>query len=448
MHRLCLLLSLLWLVSSVATARAGNFVWVDERGITHFTNDPEAAPEPLRHAGGSSLDAQRDLWDDWILGDRTGTAAGSGGSEADRITRLVRGAVIDLRRGETSRAAATLKSVVDLDPTRAEAHWYLALLDRQRGRYEASETHLRRFLTYADDSLAAYRDSAEKRLLALDDERRLADETSAQGNFEVVARESPHFRIRVDAELDRTTADYAATALRFLEEAHGEVSRELGIASKEPLGVVFYGRARYDQQHRHRFSFTTVGFFDGQIHVASPAYPSGELRSLLFHEFTHALYREQTGGDRPYWLNEGLAERIERLSRHVPGSTHSERALLRARIETGTWIPLRRIARSFSGLTNEDARIAYLESVVVADWIDRRTTRESRSRLLRRMGEGFSVDQALHEVLGLDTDGVDQAVRDEIRAEFPQMVVLDPGLPGPSARDSRVRATAGRAPGR
>ena len=432
---LSFLVFVLGLVSAAASAPAEPFVWVDEQGVTNFTNNPEAAPDSLRHAGGSNLDVQRGLWDEWILGARTGTPVGSGGSEADRITRLVRGAVTDLRRGETSRAAATLKSVVELDPTRAEAHWYLALLDRQRGRYEASEIHLRRFLTHADESLGSYRDSAERRLRALDDERRLADESSARGAFELVARESPHFRIRVDAELDRATADYASTALRFLEEAYGEVSRELGIESKERLGVVFYGRARYDQEHQHRFSFTTVGFFDGQIHVASPAYPSGELRSLLFHECTHALYREQTGGDRPYWLNEGLAERVERLSRHLPGSTHSERALLRARIETGTWIPLRTIARSFSGLSNEDARIAYLESVVVADWIERQTTREGRSRLLARMGEGFSIDQALHEVLGMDTDGVDQAVRDEIQAEFPKIVVLDPDLPNRSARD-------------
>ena len=73
--------------------------------------------------------------------------------------------------------AAALGSVVDLDPTRAEAHWYLALLDRQRGRYDSSEAHLRAFLTYTDPSderLAAQRASAEKRLRALADEKRLA----------------------------------------------------------------------------------------------------------------------------------------------------------------------------------------------------------------------------------------------------------------------------------
>jgi tetratricopeptide (TPR) repeat protein len=407
-------------------AWADHFVWVDEQGITHFTNDPSKVPEALRQAGGSDLDETRNLWDHWIVGERTGTPLGSGGSEADQVTRLLRGAEIDLKRGETSRAAATLRSVVALDPTRAEAHWYLGLLDRQRGRYDSSESHLRSFLAYADEALARYRASAERRLLALDDERRLADESSAEGDFELVGRESPHFRIQVDAALDGVTANYASTALGYLEDAHTEVSRQLGVEPLEPLGVVFYGRARYNQEHRHRFSFATVGFFDGRIHVASPAHPSGELRSLIFHEFTHALFREQTSGDRPYWLNEGLAERIERRSRSVPASTHSERAALQSRIATDSWIPLRSIARSFSGLSNQDARIAYLESVVAADWIERRTTREERGRLLARLGEGFSIDQALHEVLGLDTDGVDRSIREEIRSEFPDLVGVGP----------------------
>lgn len=427
MSRLLLrLVSALGLCVVAAVASADPFVWIDEDGVTHFTNDPKAVPEDLRRAGGSDLDTQRALWDRWILGEHTRTPPGSSGSDADRVTRLVRGAVNDLRRGETARAAATLRGVVQLDPTRAEAHWYLALLDRQRGRYDASESHLRSFLGYADESLAKYRDSARRRLRALDDERRLSDAKSARGALRLIGRESPNFRIRVDAALDRVSADYASTALRYLEDAHREVSAELGVSPEEPLGVVFYGRARYDQEHSHRFSFATVGFFDGRIHVASPAHPSGELRALLFHEYTHALYREQTGGDRPYWLNEGLAERVERRSRRVPASTHSERAALRDRIATDTWIPLRKIARSFSGLSNEDARIAYLEAVAAAQWLERRTTREERGHLLARLGQGFSIDQALHEVVGLDTDDLDQILRDEVSGEFPAMEGLEP----------------------
>jgi len=412
-----------------AGAAAEHYIWVDEHGVTQITDDPQAVPREAREAA-ADWESRRDLWDGGgFLGVPVGTPSGASGSEADRLTRLVRGAVHDLQRGESSRAAAALKSVLEVDPMRPEAHWYLALLDRQRGRYESSEDHLRKFIQGAGDSLPAFRASAEKRLRALEDERRLADDEIVRGQFQLVARQSPNFAIHVDAELDAVgageAAGYASTALRFLEDARTEVSKKLGVSPREPLGVVFYSRARYDEQHRHRFSFATVGFFDGRIHVASPAHPSGELRSLLFHEYTHALYREQTGGDRPYWLNEGLAEKIERNSRRQGPSTHSERAALRSRIDAGTWIPLRSIAQSFSGLSNEDARIAYLEAVMAADWLERRTSREERAHLLRRLGSGFSIDQALYEVVGMDTDGLERALREEVRSEFPAKVDLE-----------------------
>lgn len=185
------------------------------------------------------------------------------------------------------------------------------------------------------------------------------------------------------------------------------------------MGVLFYGRAAYLQAHRHRFSFQTVGFFDGRIHVVSAAHPAGELRSLLFHEYAHAVFREQTGSDRPYWLNEGWAELVERDSQGRNGLTRSERTAIWRRIEADRWISLRRLAPSFSGLNDEDATSAYIESTAAAAWIEAHTSRAQRVRLLARLGEGGSTDEALTEAVGLDTDGVDRAVQRLIRSEFP-----------------------------
>jgi hypothetical protein len=89
------------------------------------------------------------------------------------------------------------------------------------------------------------------------------------------------------------------------------------------------------------------------------------------------------------------------------------------------------IAESFSGLSDESARDAYLQSVVTAGYIERHSDVEARRRLLERLGEGFSIDQALHEMLGLDSQDLDQAVRDEIRAEFP-----DWNVPGATESES------------
>ena len=66
-------------------------------------------------------------------------------------------AAIHLERGETARATAALESVLRDHPRHPEAHWHLALLDQQRGRYESAEAHLRAFLSVAGDRLEARR---------------------------------------------------------------------------------------------------------------------------------------------------------------------------------------------------------------------------------------------------------------------------------------------------
>ncbi|MGH0038030.1 MAG: peptidase MA family metallohydrolase [Myxococcota bacterium] len=403
-----------------AQAAGESFVWVDEDGVTHLSNRPPEDEAPRLHEG-DDVESLRALWGDHRAGPAISTPAGASGGEDDRATRLLRAAVHDLKRGETARAGATLRSVARLAPERPEAHWYLALLSRQRGRYDAAAEQMRAFLSRAGPELAAWRERAERALAALDDERRLADESRPRGRLQLASYSSDHFRLQVDRDLGGQGSAYATRAMGFLEDARLQVSEVLGVEPEEPLGVVFYGKAAYQQAHAHRFSFRTVGFFDGRIHVSSPAHPSDELRSLLFHEYTHAVFREQTGGDRPYWLNEGLAEQIEREARRQPVSTRSERASLNARLRDGRWIPLRRLGPSFSGLSDDDARAAYLQAIVAVQWLEANTTRDQRARLLAGIGRGLSADQALYEILGLDVDGVDAAVQDHVRSEFPEI---------------------------
>jgi len=398
-------------------APAEVFVWIDEGGVTHITDDPSGVPAHARTAE----QGFGDLWGSPV-GDAPVSGASLDAAQA-RIQRLIRGAIDDLRRGETARASVSLDAVLLESPGEAVAHWYLALLDRQRGRYDSARVHLEAFLASAGDDLEPWRQSAKRRLAALDDEARLADPDGDRAKGPWQGLSNDHFRVNYDPELEQASPDYAQTVLRYLEEARSAVGQRLGAAPEEAMGVVFYGKAAYLEAHRHRFSFQTVGFFDGRIHVVSAAHPAGELRALLFHEYTHAVYREQTGGDRPYWLNEGLAELSERESLRRSGLTRSERRLLRDAIDTGKWIPLQRLAPSFSGLDDDAARAAYLESAAAAQWISDRSDRAQRAKLLGMLGTGIESDQAFQAILGVDTEAVDAAVRQAILAEFPPETV-------------------------
>ncbi len=401
------------LLVPAAQAPAELFVWVDEEGHTHVSDDPARAPQ-----GRSAAEADPGLWQDGLRGPRWPARAGVGREEA-RVQRLLRGAVDDLRRGETGRAAAALEGVLRSQPARPEAHWYLALLDRQRGRWDASEAHLRAFLAHAGAAFEPWRESALRRLRVLEDERRLARAQAAQGPLRFVALESPHFRIRYDERLGDASPDFARTVVRYLEEARQLVATRLGVAPQESTRVVLYGKAAYLAAHRHRFSFPTVGFFDGRIHVVSAAHPAGELRALLFHEFTHAVFRDRAGSDRPYWLNEGLAELAERASRRQDALTRSERVTLRRRIRAGGWIPLWNLADGFGGLDEGQARVAYLEATAAVRWLEARTDVARRAALLADLGAGRSIDAALRRAVGLDTRDLDAAVRRSVLEEFP-----------------------------
>ncbi len=408
------------LVPAISAAGDEIRFWVDAEGVTHFSNGEASVPEHAQAVDAGGLEPIQTAWRDGLTGPPLRGDSGDSSSTGDRIRRLLRGAMADLDRGELARADSTLRGVLRLNPQSPEAHWYLAVLARARGRFARAEHHLRAFLDGAGPELENWRRSARQRLLAIADERTLADPEQLGGPLQLQLVRDEHFRVQVDARLGEISGDYATRVLGFLREARSQVSISIGVEPLEPLGVVLYGRAAYVRAHAHRFSFQTIGFFDGRIHVASPAHPTESLRGVLFHEYTHAVFREVTGGDRPYWLNEGLAERIERQSRGLANSTRRERAAMRANIETDSWIPLDSIARSFAGLSNERARDAYLQSVMTVGFIHSRTTVDQRRHMLEMVGDGFSIDQALYEIFGFGTDGLDLAVQEEIREEFPE----------------------------
>jgi tetratricopeptide (TPR) repeat protein len=348
----CVFLVLGWLLLASPVA-SEIYSWVDEDGVTHLTDDPAAVPPSQRPGEGRG--ALGGLWEDVrgpISEERRHPPPQT--REEARQRRVLRGVVGDLERGENARAYAALMSVLRGDPANPEAHWYLALLDRQRGRYEAAQVHLEAFLSAAGDDLEPWRASARRRLEELADERRLADTRGAQIGGPWVGLSNEHFRVYYDPALGEASPDYARTVMRYLAEARASVGERLGAVPREAMGVVFYGKGAYLEAYRHRFSFQTVGFFDGRIHVVSAGHPAGELRALLFHEYAHAVYREQTGGDQPYWLNEGLAEISERSSLNRRGLTRSERQALRRRIDAGAQLLGPRRRRCARGLSRID----------------------------------------------------------------------------------------------
>ncbi len=244
----------------------------------------------------------------------------------------------------------------------------------------------------------------------------------ASPRIETKTLESSHFVLHYDARLEQTTPDYAAQALLALEAARRNLQTLLGVVANQSIAVFLDLEDAYSQEVEARFGFATIAFYDGAMHLRAPRGAGVELYALLQHEYFHAVFREKVGADQPFWLNEGLAELFERSTLQHPGLNESELRELEEAVRSGRWIPLPRLERNFVGLREDEIRLAYLESSVAAIWVQEHVGGGAMPKLFEALAaakqRSDAVDVALRAVLGLDTAGIDQALRDTFFARL------------------------------
>jgi hypothetical protein len=142
--------------------------------------------------------------------------------------------------------------------------------------------------------------------------------------------------------------------------------------------------------------------FDGKIRlpVRGIKRSSSRLRSILYHEFTHAVVAEMTDGRCPRWLNEGLAEYME---------DSSAAWKIRKFCSQKVYIPLSRLEGRWSG---QVVGVAYRESLLVVKHIVERYGMREIKRILNLMRDGESSKSALKKVLRLThQELLDEAIR-------------------------------------
>ena len=95
----------LWLSALVAGALLPGGValgeirfWVDDDGVTHFTDDVEAVPEGVAARRAEEIEPLRAVWSEGITGPTVASGEGDSSFDDDRIQRLLRGALGDLPR--------------------------------------------------------------------------------------------------------------------------------------------------------------------------------------------------------------------------------------------------------------------------------------------------------------------------------------------------------------
>jgi hypothetical protein len=143
-------------------------------------------------------------------------------------------------------------------------------------------------------------------------------------------------------------------------------------------------------------------------------------RNTVIHELTHQLVGAFTFsciGTLPGWIEEGLAMFSE------GGLDSDMQSLLEDAIRRNDLITLRSLNGGFSELPDK-ANLSYSQSYSVIKYLIDTHGPEKLTRLLAALRDAQPIDDALTEVYGFDTDGLDDAWRRSVGA--PALSAIQP----------------------
>jgi hypothetical protein len=201
-------------------------------------------------------------------------------------------------------------------------------------------------------------------------------------------------------------------AMKFLEQ-------DTGVVIDRQIQTYIYGnRADF----RNALSVGAQEWTGGQafpdysvvlINVEPTALEWG--KGATVHELTHQVIHQKIKGplgdlSMPHWMDEGLAMYYETYPDQLDSQFNTP---LRRAIQNDTVVALRTLSGAFPADSNA-ANLAYAQSYAVVDFIYRKYGKDKMATMLQEFKKGGNYDDILKKVIGVDTDGLDNAWRQEV----------------------------------
>lgn len=217
----------------------------------------------------------------------------------------------------------------------------------------------------------------------------------------------PQLRIRYDGSVNEPMG---VAVLEVVSNAYEEFSRRLGFRLDTPVTVVLQTEAEFQDGRTPGWA---EGLNDGTIRVPVQGLgsPTPRLTAVLRHELAHSFIAARTGGNCPTWLQEGIAQWLEGGD---PGRKDAEAALAARR---GQLIPLLSLERPFEELSEDQASLAYAESLSAVAYIVRHRGEDGIVHLLSALGDRLPSEEALPVALALSYPEFQRSWEAEIRAK-------------------------------
>ncbi len=239
-----------------------------------------------------------------------------------------------------------------------------------------------------------------------------ARDRGADGKFE--KRESSHFVLYQDVDIDesgglRGSRRFEQQVLDELERAYALLDKMLGLRPKSRIDVIVYDPVVFDGLFAGRFRFTAAGFYNGVVAIRGDTVVTSQLARVLHHELVHAAFDAAAPSlILPAWMNEGVAEWFEARSMSKRYLSPGELGYLQRAGNSGNLLPIGVLsAPTFAGLGPEAARLAYLQSYAMIEFLSRSFGEKVLSRFIDAVIRSRSIDRAMSRIFRMSVSDLE-----------------------------------------
>ncbi|MCL4821507.1 MAG: hypothetical protein KJ067_20425 [Vicinamibacteria bacterium] len=199
-------------------------------------------------------------------------------------------------------------------------------------------------------------------------------------------------RLRYDGGVN---APLGNEVLRILTAAWEEFARRLAAEPAEPVTVVLETGQAWADERVPEWAAAVNAPEAIRVPTGGVERPSPAMARLLRHELAHSFVTARTGGNCPYWLQEGVSQWLE------GGDPAREDAAMARRLRAGKFGAILQLEGPFVAMDEAEAQVAYAQSLSAVAHVLRLVGEEGLVRLLATLGDRVPAEEALPEVLRL-----------------------------------------------
>ena len=174
---------------------------------------------------------------------------------------------------------------------------------------------------------------------------------------------------------------------QVLRDTYREVGQQFQYFPDHPITVILYPPSSFEQVKG--LSHQVAGLYDGKIRLPIGAHSQSQenLKRILWHEYTHSLVHDLAKGRCPIWLNEGIA--VLQETRVFPIDSRTIQEILQKR----PLIPWSQLWQE--EYAQGDLEFHYVQGYLVAQYLVRHWGWNDLVSLLKRLGQGYPIGDAL-----------------------------------------------------